>query len=95
MQQDGQRQPIAPDRLSELIGAIYDCTIDPALWPDTIAAICGATDCCAGIIGVTSLDPPAVRWMQNWNHDPAWLARLCGRYWGAVEQHLAQAGPLV
>jgi hypothetical protein len=41
--------------LSEVIGAI---------WPATIGAICRATDCCAGLIAVTNLDPPEVRLLQ-------------------------------
>jgi hypothetical protein len=76
MQQDRQRQLIAAERLSGLIGTIYDCAIDPTLWPDTIAGICGATDCCAGIIAVMNLDSLDARLIQNWNHDPDWLARL-------------------
>ena len=29
------------DRLSGLIGSIYDCAIDPDLWPATMGRICG------------------------------------------------------
>lgn len=67
---------LPPEQLSELIGAIYDCAIDPGLWPETINAICAATDCCSGLIAVTDLDPPQVRLMKSWNYDTDWLARV-------------------
>jgi DNA-binding CsgD family transcriptional regulator/PAS domain-containing protein len=35
------------EELSDLIGAIYDCAVDPALWPATIGRICGALRCVA------------------------------------------------
>jgi len=45
----------AVGQFSDLIGAIYDCAIDPALWPQTIGAIAEAVGCFAGLIGVTDL----------------------------------------
>jgi hypothetical protein len=72
----GTGRILAPDRLSDLIGAIYDCAIDPGLWPETINAICDVTDCCGGLIAVTDLDPPQARLMKSWNYDSAWLARI-------------------
>jgi DNA-binding CsgD family transcriptional regulator/PAS domain-containing protein len=64
------------EQLSELIGAIYDCAIDPALWPDTIGAIGGATDCFAGLIAVTDLQKSEARLVKTWGYDPAWLDRV-------------------
>ncbi len=69
-------QAIACEELSDLIGAIYDCAIDPSLWPDTMAAMGRATDCCAGLISVARLDPPEARLLKSWNFDEAWLARV-------------------
>lgn len=37
-------RPIPADEFSRLIGSIYDCALDPALWPDTLGAICRAMD---------------------------------------------------
>ena len=64
------------EQLSELIGAIYDCAIDPALWTETIAAIGGATDCFAGLIAVTDLETAESRLLQSWNYAPSVLSRV-------------------
>ena len=63
------------ERLSDIIGEIYDCAIDPSLWPSAIAAIGSATGCFAGAIAVTDLEKSGVRLMQYWNYDPATLSR--------------------
>jgi DNA-binding CsgD family transcriptional regulator len=46
---------LAPERFSDLIGAIYDCAVNPALWPQTIVAIAEAANCFAGMIGIVDL----------------------------------------
>jgi len=33
-------RPIAAEDFSTLVGSIYDCALDPALWPDTLTALC-------------------------------------------------------
>ena len=66
---------LAAGQLSGLIGAIYDCALDPTLWPDTIATIGAATDCFAGVIAVTDLERSELRLMQYWNYDPVVLSR--------------------
>jgi len=63
------------ERLSELIGAIYDCAIDPERWPATIGKICEATDCISGTIGAYVLNPPALRLQKYWNYEPYWIER--------------------
>src|SRR5260370_9772847 len=35
----GTLMPLAPERLSDLIGLIYDCTIEPDRWPETMHEI--------------------------------------------------------
>lgn len=61
---------------SDLIGSIYDCAIDPALWPDAIAGICEATDCMAGLIAVNDLERSELRLMQTWNFDAEALSGM-------------------
>jgi DNA-binding CsgD family transcriptional regulator/PAS domain-containing protein len=63
------------EQISELIGAIYDCALDPALWPEAIASIGSATDCFAGVIAVTDLENSTIRLMQYWNYEPEVLGR--------------------
>lgn len=46
---------LTSERFSDLIGAIYDCAIEPTLWPQTIPAIAEAANCFAGMIGIVDL----------------------------------------
>ena len=73
---DGTRQPLTRERLADLIGLIYDCTLDPTLWPEAIRAVGDATNCFAGMLVITDLERSEVRSAHSWNHDPIWLARL-------------------
>ncbi len=73
---DGASPPLTRERLSDLIGLIYDCTLDPTLWPEALSAIGDATNCFAGMLAVQDLETSEVRYAQIWNYDPAWLARL-------------------
>lgn len=41
---------ISNAELSDMIGAIYDCALDPELWPETIKRITAAVDAAAGFI---------------------------------------------
>lgn len=78
------------EQYSELIGSIYDCTIDPTLWPDAIATICGATDCMAGAIRVSDLENSRLHLVQSWNYDATTLSDMSGHaagiaaFWAAV-----------
>ncbi|MBN9258361.1 helix-turn-helix transcriptional regulator [Mesorhizobium sp.] len=73
---DAARQPLTCECLSDLIGLIYDCTLDPTLWPQAIRAVGDVTNCFAGMLVVTDLDRSEARLAHIWNYDPAWLARL-------------------
>lgn len=53
---DAARQPLTCECLSDLIGLIYDCTLDPTLWPEAIRAVGDVTNCFAGMLVVTDLD---------------------------------------
>ena len=46
---------LPPDRLSDLIGAIYDCAISPARWPDAMREICVDLRCAQGVIFLVDL----------------------------------------
>ena len=35
-------RPIPAEEFSALVGSIYDCALDPALWPDTLGTLCDA-----------------------------------------------------
>jgi DNA-binding CsgD family transcriptional regulator len=73
---------IVPDELSSVaafshvVGAIYDCALDPALWPEAMREVCQAADFCAGLIAVQDLGTGAGRLHQSWNISQEWLDRI-------------------
>jgi DNA-binding CsgD family transcriptional regulator len=64
---------LSAERLSDLIGSIYDCAIDPERWPTAIAKICEVTECVSGTIGVYALKPPSLRIQKYWNYEQHWI----------------------
>jgi DNA-binding CsgD family transcriptional regulator len=61
---------------SNIVGTIYDCALDPALWPEAIREVCGASNFMAGTIDVTELSCRSGRLRRYWNYDPVWLERM-------------------
>lgn len=72
----GASTPLTREQLSDLIGLIYDCTLDPTLWPSALSAIGNAVNCFAGMLAVQDIQRSEVRFAHVWNYDPEWLARL-------------------
>jgi DNA-binding CsgD family transcriptional regulator len=62
---------LPPDRLSDLIGAIYDCAIDPASWPDAMREICVDLRCSLGAVFLVDLQEFRPRFVKTWNFDPS------------------------
>ena len=61
--------------LSELIGMIYDCAIDPDRWPPTLAAICQSIGCGSGFILLVDLDKSHHKFAYSWGLSPDWQER--------------------
>lgn len=65
-------EPISPQALSELIGSIYDCTLDPARWEQTLAAIADALAAESLILSLNDLRRDclvidrSVGWERSW-----------------------------
>jgi DNA-binding CsgD family transcriptional regulator len=72
---DEGSRPLTRERLSELIGLVYDCALAPTLWPKAIGAIGDAANCFAGVIAVTDLETSKNRLAETWNYDTYWLSR--------------------
>lgn len=71
---------ISAQALSDTIGAIYDCALDPQLWPDTCRTIADLCESTAGGICVHDL-----RHVQNdqlfvFGYQPEFLERLGAQY---------------
>src|SRR5690348_13132724 len=60
---------IAPHRLSTVVGAIYDCAIDPERWPGAMREICVDLRCMYSNIVLFDLDQSHVRFFRGWNND--------------------------
>ncbi len=70
----GPAAAIPPGLLSNLIGSIYDCTLDPARWPATLAAICDAMASESAILSLSDRRQhrPLIDVSVGWDED--WLA---------------------
>ena len=67
---------LTPERLSALIGLIYDCTVEPDRWPETMHEVCDDLGCFLGAIYRVDLDKPRVAFLRQWNAQLDRLALL-------------------
>lgn len=67
---------LGPERLSRLIGMIYDCAIEPDHWPRAIAEICETIGCLSGIILLIDLHRSRHRLAYAWGMAPRWERRF-------------------
>jgi DNA-binding CsgD family transcriptional regulator len=94
---------LAPERMSDLIGMVYDCAIEPERWPGTIAEICGTIGCLSGVILLIDLHRSQHRLAYAWGMAPKWERRflnysdtLTGFYARAFSKEICRDGePLV
>jgi DNA-binding CsgD family transcriptional regulator len=66
---------LAPQRLSNLIGMIYDCAIEPDRWPQTLAEICRTIECISGVILLLDLESSQHRFAYTWGLSSHWAQR--------------------
>ena len=72
----GRRAPIAcsPEKLSEFIGDIYDCVLDPAKWEHVLTNLNREFSFCASLLGVVPLRAGAHTINVGVGIDAEWLA---------------------
>jgi DNA-binding CsgD family transcriptional regulator/PAS domain-containing protein len=68
--------------ISDLIGAIYDCAIDPALWPETLGGLCALLDGVASQLYVVDFDTGTHHFATGWGEAPEATRALVARYQG-------------
>ncbi len=84
--------PIAADTLSDLIGAIYDCAVDPGRWPATLTDFRHALDFKSAIMAVMSLPTGETLLSVIDGVDPPWVERTLNYgpevidQWGGAEK---------
>jgi DNA-binding CsgD family transcriptional regulator/PAS domain-containing protein len=71
---------VAPDRLSAVIGKIYDSAVDPSLWPDALEAACRLIGATHGYIGVYDSQRWSMRYGPQWGGDPHWMKLYREKY---------------
>src|SRR5882672_11530397 len=70
--------------LSELIGSIYDCTLDPALWDQTLAEVRDALCCHTAVLHLNDLRHDRFLISKSVGIEPYWMTQL--------EKHLPEIG---
>jgi DNA-binding CsgD family transcriptional regulator len=66
--------------VSELIGNIYDCTVDPALWSETLSQVVSFCNAQAGVIGSRNVTTLETNWMTSKNIAPTYADLHCSTY---------------
>lgn len=74
------RQQPSHQRMSDVIGLIYDSAVDPKQWPRALEHMCGLID--SGFGSITIADPglPNFRFVSRWGGDPYWVDLLDHKY---------------
>lgn len=81
---------------SQLIGSIYDCALDPALWSPTLQKICAALDGHSAGVVVLDFMGTGDRLVRDWGPTTTWAERI-GTVLDSVKQihrqFLGMTGP--
>ncbi len=74
MSSKSDRKPVEIAEFSHLVGAIYDCVLDPGRWQDVMRRIGDATNCHSSSLTVTDLDSPKTMIFKFNGVEPQWRA---------------------
>src|SRR5262249_32340517 len=66
---------LSAGRLSDLIGMVYDCSIDPERWPQTLAEMCRTIECISGAILLLDLERSQHRFAYTCGLSSEWAKR--------------------
>jgi DNA-binding CsgD family transcriptional regulator len=68
------------ERFSDLVGRIYDASVDPDLWPEVVERTCGAVKAFGGYFSLVDSLTGRPTWIVNYGCDPAYLSSFVERY---------------
>ena len=74
MSTQANRRPVDIAAFSDLVGAIYDCVLDPGRWQDVMRRIGEATNCHSSSLTVSDLDAPKTMIFKFNGVEPEWRA---------------------
>ena len=77
---------LSHQRFSDLIGSIYDCAIDPELWPGAIEQICRELHCICGVIILYDFQRALITFAKVWNFN----SNSAGGHFDAFFQYAKQ-----
>jgi DNA-binding CsgD family transcriptional regulator len=85
------------DQFSDIIGGIYDCAIEPDLWPETMSEICnelGGYSAGITVLDFDSHEPDAIgdRLVRDWGPRADWGRKLCDVFTSLKRIHLPYLG---
>jgi DNA-binding CsgD family transcriptional regulator/PAS domain-containing protein len=83
---------ISPSMLSELIGSIYDCALDPGLWEQTLAQLVGVFASQTAVLGLTDLGRETALISKIVGMEPYWQRQL-ERHGPEIHAFTARAFP--
>jgi len=89
------RTPISPETLSDLVGAIYDCALDPSRWPATLSAVRHELNCRNASLTLQALPSGNVLLQVSDGIEPQWLERVpeygedIVELWGGLQAYLS------
>jgi hypothetical protein len=78
------------EQISELIGAIYDCAIDPARWEATLAEIRDALDCHAAFLHLDDLRHDRLLIQKSVGIEPS-LQHVMAKHMPEINANMATA----
>jgi len=91
----GTSDSISAEALSKLVGAIYDCVLDPSRWPATLSAIRHELNCHNASLTLQALPSGKVLLQVADGIEPQWLERVSEygedivELWGGLQAYLS------
>jgi DNA-binding CsgD family transcriptional regulator/PAS domain-containing protein len=80
-------KPLSPEKLSALIGSIYDCALDPSGWERTLTEITSALCCQTAVLHLNDIQHNRLLMHKSVGLEPYWLHQ--------VEKHVAEMHALL
>jgi PAS domain-containing protein len=68
------------EELSDVVGLVYDASLDPSLWPTVLEQTCRFLGCVSGTINSYDVTRSSLSINASWGHDPHYTRLLLDHY---------------